>query len=167
MFSGWLNPSVTISLSYRHGHFFSIRFLTQSASDHTTVSQPRFFPFFFFFQHIFDPKYQWPYHGLWDHGCPGVKCLRKKKNSPTDSDMVSGVCWIRMVTGGLKMLNVWGYFVSSLQKASLTLPGDILLVTAYVSYVGCFTKSYRNELLQKCWLPFLRKLKVLKVSVAK
>ncbi len=32
------NPPVTISLSDRPSHFFSIRFLTRSASDHTTVS---------------------------------------------------------------------------------------------------------------------------------
>ncbi len=39
-------PPVTISLSDRPGHFFSIKFLTRSASDHTTVSQIGFFHFF-------------------------------------------------------------------------------------------------------------------------
>lgn len=37
-----------------------------------------------------------------------------------------------------------------------TLPGDILLVTAFISYVGCFTKQFRLDLMQKNWLPFLR-----------
>lgn len=54
-----------------------------------------------------------------------------------------------------------------------TLPGDILLVTAFIceltkflaklywiscflAYVGCFTKQFRLDLLQKNWLPFLR-----------
>ncbi len=41
-----VNPPVTILLSDRPGPFFSIRFLTRSASDHTTVSQTGFFSFF-------------------------------------------------------------------------------------------------------------------------
>lgn len=39
-----------------------------------------------------------------------------------------------------------------------TLPGDILLVTAFISYVGCFTKSFRQDLLMKMWLPHIRGL---------
>lgn len=42
-----------------------------------------------------------------------------------------------------------------MQQAS-TLPGDVLLVTAFISYVGCFTKQFRHDLLYKQWLPFLR-----------
>ncbi len=42
-----LTPPLTISLSDRAGHFFSIRFLTRSTSDHTTVSQTEFSSFFF------------------------------------------------------------------------------------------------------------------------
>lgn len=41
-----------------------------------------------------------------------------------------------------------------------TLPGDVLLVTAFISYVGCFTKQYRLDLVNKMWLPFLRVLEV-------
>lgn len=37
-----------------------------------------------------------------------------------------------------------------------TLPGDVLLVTSFISYVGCFTKQFRQDLLHKQWLPFLR-----------
>ncbi len=47
IFFKWVNLPVTISLSDKPGHFFSIRFLTQSASDLTTVSQTGFFHFFF------------------------------------------------------------------------------------------------------------------------
>lgn len=39
-----------------------------------------------------------------------------------------------------------------------TLPGDVLLVTAFISYVGCFTKQFRLDLLTKQWLPFLRNI---------
>lgn len=40
------------------------------------------------------------------------------------------------------------------------LPGDVLLTTAFISYVGCFTKQYRLDLLQKMWLPFINSLDV-------
>ena len=39
-----------------------------------------------------------------------------------------------------------------------TLPGDVLLITAFISYVGCFTKQFRLDLLNKHWLPFLRNI---------
>lgn len=45
-------------------------------------------------------------------------------------------------------------------RQDTTLPGDVLLITAFISYVGCFTKQYRQDLLNKLWLPFLRTLEV-------
>jgi dynein heavy chain len=45
------------------------------------------------------------------------------------------------------------------------LPGDILLVTAFISYVGCFTKYFRLDLLNKLWLPNLRNLEVKKYEL--
>ena len=48
----------------------------------------------------------------------------------------------------------------SYQKQGTTLPGDMLLVTAFISYVGGFTRSYRVDLQQKKWLPFLKTLNV-------
>lgn len=44
-----------------------------------------------------------------------------------------------------------------MQQAS-TLPGDVLLVTAFISYVGCFTKQFRQDLQNKQWLPFIRSI---------
>ena len=41
-------------------------------------------------------------------------------------------------------------------KQGITLPGDILLITAFISYVGCFTKQFRIDLLQKMWTPYLK-----------
>lgn len=38
-----------------------------------------------------------------------------------------------------------------------TLPGDTLLITAFISYVGCFTKQFRLDL-NKLWLNNLRSL---------
>lgn len=40
------------------------------------------------------------------------------------------------------------------------LPGDVLLITAFISYVGCFTKQFRLDLLHKMWLPFVKSLDV-------
>ncbi len=57
-------PPEAIPLSDRPGHFFSIRFLTWPANGHTTVSQTRFFSFFF--RSCFRPRRQWPYHSLSD-----------------------------------------------------------------------------------------------------
>ena len=36
----------------------------------------------------------------------------------------------------------------------------MLLITAFVSYMGCFTKSFRLELMDKMWLPFIKTQKV-------
>ena len=38
--------------------------------------------------------------------------------------------------------------------------GDVLLITAFVSYVGSFTKTYRVDLMDKMWLPFMKAQKV-------
>ncbi|KAI5737115.1 hypothetical protein M8J76_010191 [Diaphorina citri] len=64
------------------------------------------------------------------------------------------------LVNGLASENVrWKDSVLGLQQSALTLPGDILLVTAFVSYVGCFTRSYRLDLLNKFWLPTIKKSK--------
>lgn len=42
----------------------------------------------------------------------------------------------------------------------MTLPGDILQVTAFISYVGCFTLKYRQDLINKNWKPYLENLVV-------
>nr|XP_018673081.1 dynein beta chain, ciliary [Ciona intestinalis] len=53
----------------------------------------------------------------------------------------------------------WSASVRSLQTKKETLSGDVLLTAAFVSYLGYFTKSYRLELLNKQWLPFLNRQK--------
>lgn len=47
---------------------------------------------------------------------------------------------------------------NSFVKQGITLPGDILLITAFISYVGCFTKQFRIDLLLKMWTPFLKSI---------
>lgn len=65
------------------------------------------------------------------------------------------------LVGGLASENVrWAEAVAEFTQQGTTLPGDILLVTAFISYVGCFTKSFRQDLLMKMWLPHLKALEV-------
>lgn len=40
------------------------------------------------------------------------------------------------------------------------LPGDVLLIACFVSYVGSFTRPYRTYLIEKLWKPTFRDLKV-------
>lgn len=40
-----------------------------------------------------------------------------------------------------------------------TLAGDVLVTASYLSYVGCFSRSYRSDMLKK-WLQFLDTLAV-------
>uniref|UniRef100_A0A671UN02 Dynein axonemal heavy chain 11 n=1 Tax=Sparus aurata TaxID=8175 RepID=A0A671UN02_SPAAU len=45
-------------------------------------------------------------------------------------------------------------------KQQKTLCGDILITSAFVSYMGYFTRQYRAELLNNAWIPFLKSQKV-------
>ncbi|ALC45571.1 CG41497 [Drosophila busckii] len=63
------------------------------------------------------------------------------------------------LVNGLANENVrWRESVQSLQAKIGTLPGDILLISSFLSYVGCFTRRYREELQLKMWLPSFRKM---------
>lgn len=58
---------------------------------------------------------------------------------------------------GLASENVrWLEAVDCLLAKELTMPGDCLLTTAFVSYAGVFPKEYRQNLLIKDWLPFIK-----------
>uniref|UniRef100_A0A673HYS5 Dynein heavy chain coiled coil stalk domain-containing protein n=1 Tax=Sinocyclocheilus rhinocerous TaxID=307959 RepID=A0A673HYS5_9TELE len=63
--------------------------------------------------------------------------------------------------GGLASENVrWAEAVKSFRHQESTLCGDVLLITAFVSYLGYFTKRYRLELMDNSWRPYLSQLKV-------
>ncbi|XP_063983406.1 dynein beta chain, ciliary [Diachasmimorpha longicaudata] len=63
------------------------------------------------------------------------------------------------LVGGLASENVrWADSVANLMHQGSTLPGDVLLITAFISYVGCFTKTFRQDLLNKQWLPVVKTL---------
>ncbi|XP_039715559.1 dynein axonemal heavy chain 17 isoform X10 [Pteropus medius] len=65
------------------------------------------------------------------------------------------------LVGGLASENVrWAESVENFRSQGVTLCGDVLLISAFVSYVGYFTKKYRNELMERFWIPYVNKLKV-------
>ncbi|KAL4648151.1 dynein heavy chain 9, axonemal-like [Arapaima gigas] len=65
------------------------------------------------------------------------------------------------LVGGLASENVrWAEAVGNFKHQEKTLCGDVLLITAFVSYLGYFTKRYRLELMDKTWRPYLSELKV-------
>ncbi|BFZ02963.1 hypothetical protein BsWGS_06002 [Bradybaena similaris] len=64
------------------------------------------------------------------------------------------------LVGGLASENVrWAESIANFRENEKTLPGDVLMTTAFVSYVGCFTKIYRTDLMDTHWLPYLKGLK--------
>ncbi|XP_063241593.1 dynein beta chain, ciliary-like [Bacillus rossius redtenbacheri] len=63
------------------------------------------------------------------------------------------------LVNGLASENVrWSQNILDYQNSFITLPGDILFATAFLSYVGCFTKQFREDLVNKHWLPFMKNL---------
>ena len=44
-----------------------------------------------------------------------------------------------------------------MKQSAQTLPGDMLLVTAFISYMGTFSRQYRLDLLNHYWIKFLDK----------
>uniref|UniRef100_A0A8C4H1B1 Dynein heavy chain 9, axonemal n=1 Tax=Dicentrarchus labrax TaxID=13489 RepID=A0A8C4H1B1_DICLA len=65
------------------------------------------------------------------------------------------------LVGGLASENVrWAEAVENFKKQERTLCGDVLLITAFISYLGYFTKRYRLQLMDNTWRPYLSQLQV-------
>lgn len=65
------------------------------------------------------------------------------------------------LVGGLASENVrWAESVENFKVMASKLPGDVLLITAFISYLGYFTKAYREDLMAGNFIPFLSKQKV-------
>lgn len=54
----------------------------------------------------------------------------------------------------------WSQALVQYEKQQKTLCGDVLLTSAFVSYMGYFTSQYRVELFTHSWIPFLQSQKV-------
>jgi len=64
----------------------------------------------------------------------------------------------RLVNGLASEKIRWSDSVQTFREQGKMLPGDVLLVASFISYLGCFTKQYRLELFERKWLPFMKKL---------
>lgn len=53
----------------------------------------------------------------------------------------------------------WSQAIVQYEKQQETLCGDVLLTSAFVSYMGYFTRQYRVELLNT-WITFLQSQRV-------
>lgn len=54
----------------------------------------------------------------------------------------------------------WSHAIVEYEKQQKTLCGDVLITSAFVSYMGYFTRQYRVEILNNEWIPFLQSQKV-------
>ncbi|NWU53608.1 DYH17 protein, partial [Dromas ardeola] len=90
------------------------------------------------------------------------KATAEKIKCQQEADATNRVITLaNRLIGGLASENVrWAESVEMLREQEKTLCGDVLLVSAFVSYVGYFTKKYRVELLEKHWIPFFSGLAV-------
>ncbi|XP_057572498.1 dynein axonemal heavy chain 9 [Hippopotamus amphibius kiboko] len=65
------------------------------------------------------------------------------------------------LVGGLASENVrWAEAVQNFKQQERKLCGDILLTAAFISYLGFFTKKYRQSLMDGTWRPYLSQLQV-------
>ncbi|NXG62204.1 DYH17 protein, partial [Hemiprocne comata] len=90
------------------------------------------------------------------------KATAEKIKCQQEADATNRVITLaNRLVGGLASENIrWAESVEKFREQEKTLCGDVLLVCAFVSYVGYFTKKYRVELLEKLWVPFLGQLAV-------
>ncbi|NXU59271.1 DYH17 protein, partial [Turnix velox] len=90
------------------------------------------------------------------------KATAEKIKCQQEADATTRVITLaNRLIGGLASENVrWAESVEMLREQEKTLCGDVLLVSAFVSYLGYFTKKYRVELLENHWIPFFESLEV-------
>ena len=61
------------------------------------------------------------------------------------------------LTGALGSEKVrWADTISQIEEVEQYLAGDVLLASAFISYIGPFTKQYRDRMILDHWVPFLQ-----------
>ncbi|XP_045149226.1 dynein axonemal heavy chain 9 [Echinops telfairi] len=90
------------------------------------------------------------------------KATADKLKCQQEAEVTSGtISLANRLVGGLASENVrWAEAEQDFQQQERTLCGDILLTTAFISYLGFFTKRYRQSLMDGAWRPYLSQLKV-------
>ncbi|KAL9894878.1 dynein beta chain, ciliary [Glossina fuscipes] len=83
------------------------------------------------------------------------EALAKKQKCQDEADKTAfTIDLANRLIGGLASEKIrWTESVKNLLSSQITLPGDILLISCFISYVGCFTRPYRTELQVKMWAP--------------
>ncbi|XP_074120841.1 dynein axonemal heavy chain 9 [Sminthopsis crassicaudata] len=86
----------------------------------------------------------------------------EKLKCQQEAEMTSGtISLANRLVGGLASENErWAEAIKNFRQQKSTLCGDILLITAFISYLGYFTKRYRQNLIDSNWRPYLQQLKI-------
>ncbi|XP_017386886.1 dynein heavy chain 9, axonemal isoform X2 [Cebus imitator] len=89
------------------------------------------------------------------------KATADKLKCQQEAEVTAGtISLANRLVGGLTSENVrWAEAVQNFEQQEQTLCGDILLITAFISYLGFFTKKYRQSLMDGTWRPYLSQLK--------
>uniref|UniRef100_A0A8C4MCN2 Dynein axonemal heavy chain 9 n=1 Tax=Equus asinus asinus TaxID=83772 RepID=A0A8C4MCN2_EQUAS len=91
------------------------------------------------------------------------KATADKLKCQQEAEVTAGTISLanRLVSVRLASENVrWAEAVQNFKQQERKLCGDILLITAFISYLGFFTKKYRQSLVDGTWRPYLSQLKV-------
>ncbi|XP_035888863.1 dynein heavy chain 9, axonemal isoform X4 [Phyllostomus discolor] len=90
------------------------------------------------------------------------KATADKLKCQQEAEMTAGtISLANRLVGGLASENVrWAEAVQNFKQRERKLCGDILLTTAFISYLGFFTKKYRQRLVDETWRPYLSQLQV-------
>ena len=67
----------------------------------------------------------------------------------------------RLVGGLSSEKHRWTDSIALFRELEKQLPGDVLLISAFVSYAGAFDKKYRVDLEQNIWIPYVSQLEVM------
>ncbi|XP_036884188.1 dynein heavy chain 9, axonemal isoform X2 [Sturnira hondurensis] len=90
------------------------------------------------------------------------KATADKLKCQQEAEVTAGtISLANRLVGGLASENVrWAEAIQNFKQQERKLCGDILLTTAFISYLGFFTKKYRQSLVDGTWRPYLSQLQV-------
>ncbi|XP_016013564.2 dynein heavy chain 9, axonemal isoform X3 [Rousettus aegyptiacus] len=90
------------------------------------------------------------------------KATADKLKCQQEAEVTAGtISLANRLVGGLASENVrWADAVQNFKQQERKLCGDLLFIAAFISYLGFFTKKYRQSLMDKTWRPYLSQLKV-------
>jgi dynein heavy chain len=60
----------------------------------------------------------------------------------------------------------WGGIIIDIQKDIDVIVGNVLMASAFISYIGPFSKTMRDQLVQKEFLPFMQEMKIPMSAIA-